>query len=320
MALIREIECVSEPDIRESLELTFSAIIITKSGGVSLARDLAHTRPHRVEEKEPRPALEEYRKRFTKNLRSLASLSVGMGRATVCAGNAQVLPLCDESVDLIVTSPPYAANAIDYMRAHKFSLVWFGYSLASLSRIRQEYIGHDATTGFESVELPGSARQVVLGLEQVDAKKAKVLQRYYSEMTRVLKEMARVLRPGKAAVLVVGDSTMRGIDTRTDVCLAEIGERVGLDPVGIAVRKLDRDKRMMPARQPQFGVDSQIERRMREEYVIGFIKPESQAKSVSLAGVETLNEMRRLLLDGQRQRDTSDLPFDLAIPYNEVMP
>jgi len=319
-ALIREIECVSEPDIREFLELTFSAIIITKSGGVSLARDLAHTRPHRVEEKEPRPALEEYRKRFTKNLRSLASLSVGMGRATVCAGNAQVLPLCDESVDLIVTSPPYAANAIDYMRAHKFSLVWFGHSLASLSRTRQKYIGHDATTGFESVELPGSARQVVLGLEQVDAKKAKVLQRYYSEMTRVLKEMARVLRPGKAAVLVVGDSTMRGIDTRTDVCLAEIGERVGLDPIGIAVRKLDRDKRMMPARQPQFGVDSQIERRMREEYVIGFIKPESQAKSVSLAGVETLNEMRRLLLDGQRQRDTSDLPFDLAIPYNEVMP
>ena len=275
MALIREIERVSEPDIREFLELTFSAIIITKSGGVSLARDLAHTRPHRVEEKEPRPALEEYRKRFTKNLRSLASLSVGTGRATVCAGNAQVLPLCDESVDLVVTSPPYAANAIDYMRAHKFSLVWFGHSLASLSRTRQEYIGHDATTGFESVELPEFATQIVSSLQRVDAKKAKVLQRYYSEMTRVLKEMARVLRPGKAAVLVVGDSTMRGMDTETAVCLGEIGKRVGLDLVGTAVRKLDRDKRMMPARKPQREIGSQIEERMHEEYVVGFIKPEA---------------------------------------------
>lgn len=318
-ALIREIEHVFEPDIREFLELTFSAIIITKSGGVSLARDLAHTCPHLVEEKEPRPALEEYRKRFTKNLRSLASLSVGTGRATVCAGNAQAMPLCDESVDLIVTSPPYAANAIDYMRAHKFSLVWFGHSLASLSRTRQAYIGHDATTGFESVELPESARQVVLGLERVDAKKAKVLQRYYSEMTRVLREMARVLRPGKAAVLVVGDSTMRGMDTETAVCLGEVGERVGLDLVGTAVRKLDRDKRMMPARQPQFEVDSQIEQRMREEYVIGFIKPQSHAESVSLACDETLNEMSRPLFDSKRMRDAGVSPLGLAISHNEVM-
>jgi hypothetical protein len=113
---------------------------------------------------------------------------------------------------------------------------------------------------------------------------------------------------------------MRGIDTRTDVCLAEIGERVGLDPVGIAVRKLDRDKRMMPARQRQFGVDSQIEQRMREEYVIGFIKPESQAESVSLAGDETPNEMYGLLFDGKRMRDASVPPLDRAIPYSEVMP
>jgi hypothetical protein len=61
MALIREIERVQDPGIREFLELAFSAIIITKSGGVSMARDLAHTRPHRVQTKTPRPALDEYR-------------------------------------------------------------------------------------------------------------------------------------------------------------------------------------------------------------------------------------------------------------------
>ena len=31
-------------------------------------------------------------------------------------GNARALDLEDSSVDLIVTSPPYASNAIDYMR------------------------------------------------------------------------------------------------------------------------------------------------------------------------------------------------------------
>jgi hypothetical protein len=59
MALIQEIERVQDPNIREFLELAFSATIITKSGGVSMARDLAHTRPHRVQDKTSRLALGE---------------------------------------------------------------------------------------------------------------------------------------------------------------------------------------------------------------------------------------------------------------------
>ena len=48
LALINEIEQITDPDLRTFFELAFSAIIITKSGGVSLALDLAHTRPHRA--------------------------------------------------------------------------------------------------------------------------------------------------------------------------------------------------------------------------------------------------------------------------------
>jgi DNA modification methylase len=273
MALIRVIERIQDTGIRQFLELAFSAIIITKSGGVSLARDLAHTRPHRVRDKSPRSALDEYRKRLSKNLDSLATLAHGSGTIEISRGNAQQLPLRDCTVDLIVTSPPYAANAIDYMRAHKFSLVWLGHSLSGLAQLRREYIGHDAITGVELLELPATAAQVVEGVKKVDLKKARVLHRYYSEMTCCLAEMARVLKPGKAALVVVGSSSMRGMDTRTDICLAEIGKTVGLELVGISVRKLDRDRRMMPARRTE--VRSQIEERMHEEYVIGFIKPES---------------------------------------------
>jgi len=117
---------------------------------------------------------------------------------------------------------------------------------------------------------------VVESIARVDSKKGKVLHRYYSEMTRCLAEMVRVLRPGKAAIIVVGSSTMRGTDTRTDVCLGEIGKRVGFELSGIAVRRLDRDKRMMPARRERSSARSQIEERMHEEYVIGFLKPESR--------------------------------------------
>jgi len=161
------------------------------------------------------------------------------------------------------------------MRAHKFSLVWFGHPLSDLSRLRRQYVGHDAVSDFVPLQLPDSARQVVASVARIDAKKAKVLHRYYSEMTLSLAEIARVLKPGKAAVLVVGVSTMRGIDTKTDVCVAEIGRHVGLEVVGIGVRELDRNKRMMPARRAQVATHANIEKRMHEEYVIGFVRPES---------------------------------------------
>jgi len=57
----------------------------------------------------------------------------------------------------------------------------------------------------------------------LDPKKGNVLHRYYSKMTHTLREAFRVLKPGKAAIFVVGSSVMRGIDTQTDTCLAEIG-------------------------------------------------------------------------------------------------
>ena len=122
------------------------------------------------------------------------------------------------------------------MRAHKFSLVWLGHSLESLAQLRREYIGHDAVSGVDLVELPAYTSQIVASLAQVDQKKAKVLHRYHSEMTRCLREMIRVLKPGKAAIIVVGSSTMRGMDTRTDVCLGEIGKRIGFELIDIAVR------------------------------------------------------------------------------------
>ncbi len=48
MALMLAIEKIQNIKAKQYFQLAFSAIIITKSGGVSLARDLAHTRPHRA--------------------------------------------------------------------------------------------------------------------------------------------------------------------------------------------------------------------------------------------------------------------------------
>jgi DNA modification methylase len=297
-ALASAIQGIDEPNLRSFFEVTLSSIIITKTGGVSLAFDLAHTRPHRAKivldrdgktiegqslsdalapraqflTKTLRPTLGEFAKRLERNLAGLQAFPSTKRQPLIAAGNAQRLPLAPNSVDLIVTSPPYASNAIDYMRAHKFSLVWMGYSIGHLGQKRKEYIGAEAVTDVDFEELPDLAATVVAEIHKQDEKKARVLHRYYSEMTRTLREMYRVLRPGKSALVVVGSSIMRGKDTRTDLCLAEIGRALGFEVPRVGVRDLDRNRRMMPAGM-KLDLESQIQQRMHQEFVIGLQRP-----------------------------------------------
>ena len=298
LALSKVIDDISDATLKQFFRLIFSSIIITKSGGVSLARDLAHTRPHRakviyspagevlegmkiVAENNSRLAhiskrlsspIKEFEKRLKKTIIGVRQMANLKRAETILAqADAQSLPLSSNSIDLIVTSPPYASNAIDYMRAHKFSLIWFGYSIESLGETRKKYVGGETTNHVQYEILPPYPAQIVQEIEQLDTKKGTILHRYYSEMTRVLREMYRVLKPGKAAIIVVGSSVMKGRDTETGKCLADIGESVGFTLSHIGIRSLDRDKRMMPAGN-QVDLNSQIQRRMHQEFVIGFLK------------------------------------------------
>ena len=271
VALLQAIECHAPHAARTLLHMVFSSTIIAKSGGVSLARDLAHTRPHRVLDKQPKSAFDEFAKRLKLVLASTGGRSELGDGARILAASAEDTGLPAESVDLVVTSPPYANNAIDYMRAHKFSLVWLGWKIEDLTNIRARCLGHDAKTQQAWRDLPAQCEHTVGRLAAVDGRKAAALRRYFGEMSAVLAETHRVLKPGKAAIVVVGSSNLRGIDVETHKGLAALGVDAGFQLAHIGVRRLDRDKRMMPARWAKNG-ESRIEQRMHEEHVIGLLK------------------------------------------------
>lgn len=268
LALIREIEKLEDEAVKQFMMLIFSGIIITKSGGVTMAYDLAHTRPHRVLSKKPNSSFQEFSKRLFKNLQKFKKLPTS--KVFLKEANAKNMPLEDESIDLILTSPPYANNAIDYMRAHKFSLVWFGYKITDLTQIRKTYLGSETTSDFQFIDLPGYSNAGVMKLKKINEKKGRALHRYYSEMSEAMKEMYRVLKHGTACVIIVASSVLSGLDVETHLCLAEIGRTHGFDLVHIGKRNIDRNKRMLPTSNNK--TNSQIETRMHNEYILGFWK------------------------------------------------
>jgi DNA modification methylase len=285
---------IGKEEIRLFFRVLFSSIIITKMGGVSLALDLAHTRPHKAKkiynvnselifqsrdyngnsrhlllEKKLKSPIAEFKKKFFQNIENTIREKF-LYAPLIEYADSQSLPLPDNSVDLIITSPPYASNAIDYMRAHKFSLVWFDYKISGLKERRAKFIGSDSVSKYAFECMPPFTNSIIKKVCKNDEKKSLVLQRYYSEITKVLREMYRVLKPGKAAIVVVGNSTIGNIISETALCLKEIGQNIGFQVPHIGIRNIDRNRRMLPASYKKQS--SGILKRMNEEYIIGFYK------------------------------------------------
>lgn len=143
-----------------------------------------------------------------------------------------------ESVDLVVTSPPYG-NANDYHLYHRFRLFWLGADPRLLAGIEiGSHLRHQKeSTGYSS---------------------------YRAELLLCMKQISRLLRPGRFAAFVIGDFLYGGIRYSGGETITSAGQDVGLDVVTIINRKIHGTKRsFLPAG-----------RRLTQESLIILRKPE----------------------------------------------
>lgn len=260
--------------VRNVLLCALSRLIITKQSGASLAMDLSHSRPHKAFRRAP---VKPFRK-FLAAVDHVAENCVdkrgdNRGPATrVHLGDARKLPVRDASIDLVVTSPPYL-NAIDYIRCSKFSLVWMGYRIPDLRKVRAASVGTEtAQSGLQNdVEIQAIISDLKLKPELGRHDEA-ILTRYIEDMRQAMGEVTRVLAPGGKAVYVIGENTVRGTYIRTSSIVSEIARLCGLRIEHRRVRALPANRRYLPPPSRASNSDP-MDARMRREVVLAFTKP-----------------------------------------------
>ena len=271
-ALSRSISHVQDLALKDLLWCAFSRLIITKQSGASLAMDVSHSRPHRVYDNAPI-------KPFDKFIRSVNAVlngspfkeEVGAARARVNLGDARRLPLEDSSIDLIITSPPYL-NAIDYLRGHKLSLVWMGFSIQQIREIRSASVGTESSKNTTcKKEFVDQTLKRMGEVESLPDRFRKMLKRYVLDMDKVLSEMHRVLKSEGRAILVVGDSSIRGTYVQNSKAIIHLGERNGFVLRSSRRRQLPESRRYLPPPNRRAS-GAQLQSRMREEVIIKFQK------------------------------------------------
>lgn len=270
--LSRELDEVSDDAVRQALQVALSRIIVTKAPKASLAADTSHSRPHRVATES---AYDVYRG-FEGSVVSLKKLlderSIAIaGQVEVRRGDARALDLPDSSVDLIITSPPYL-NAIDYLRGHKMSLIWFGHTIPELRKIRSHSIGAErALDGDALKQVEDMVQYIKDSVDEPDALPLATITRYAHDLALFARELHRVCKPESEVVTVIGNSTLRGNYIQNDILVRKAYEHSGFRVVARAERELPENRRYLPVR--TVNRESSMAKRMRTEVVLTVERP-----------------------------------------------
>lgn len=244
------------------LQVALSRTIVTKEQCASLARDTSHSRPHRVADENDYDVIAGLR-RSTSSLLDRMQEHPLRRRARVSLGDARALSLRASSVDYILTSPPYL-NQIDYMRGHRLSLVWFGYSLAQLRAIRGTTIGAERAGSAHDHDIEQIAR-AMCRVDDLSSRHEQMVLRYADDLQRLLTESARVLTPTGRAVFVVGNSCLKDEFIHNAHGVAKAARLAGLRVVSRRERELPQASRYLPLTNA-----GTLSKRMRTETVLKF--------------------------------------------------
>ena len=271
-SLAMAIQPTRDSAIREALWCAFSRLIISKQSGASLAMDLSHSRPHRKFKRAPA-------KPFRKFLSAADHVSTscidgrsgtGTPETQVYEGDARHLDFRDGTIDLVITSPPYL-NAIDYLRCSKFSLVWMGYSISELRRLRSTTVGTEVgMDAGDDQEIQGILSDLKL-YPKLQARQEAMLARYINDMKRAVGETSRVLGGRGRAVYVVGENTVRGTFIRNATIVEAVANTAGLRCIARRSRELPANRRYLPPPSGQ-SKTATLGNRLRREVILTFQK------------------------------------------------
>jgi DNA modification methylase len=273
-ALSNTIGRLRDSSLRGLMWCALSRLIITKQAGVSLAMDISHSRPHKKYNTAPIKPFDH----FTRAARQVIKASpftnklLRAPRAVMENADARRLPLKDNNVDLVITSPPYL-NAIDYVRGHKFSLVWMGYSVADMRDLRATNVGSEITAKAGADDgITEEIMRSMCDIPTLTSRHAGMLRQYVRDIRTLLAETHRVLRRNGKAIIVIGDCNLRQTFVKNSRAIEIVAEQAGFVVKKIRRRPLPENRRYLPP-PGATGSGKELRKRMREEVIFTLLRP-----------------------------------------------
>ena len=237
--ILKHINLCSNEKYRNLLKVVLSEIIVTVSNQESDTRYAA------IDKNIPDgKTIELFEKRYFAIKYKILSFSQMVKdfeyETKIISNDARnLIDIRSESIDIIITSPPYA-NTYDYYLYHKHRMNWLGYNFKETQNIE-------------------------IGSRNEYSSKKQKPEKWKHDLMLVLQEMYRVMKKDRLCFIIIGDSIINKEHIKINDVIREIATKIGFEYLNEESVPLSKNSRKF---NKKFGTDQ-----TKLEHLISLYKP-----------------------------------------------
>lgn len=176
----------------------------------------------------------------------------------------------NESVDFIITSPPYgdSRTTVAYGQFSRLSSQWIDMfkDPNEASSVDNELLGGKPTTDLKNSLTSKYLKDSLEKISAKDPKRAKDVLSFFIGLSDCLKRAYQILKPNKYFCLVVGNRLVKQVRIPTDFIIAELAEHIGFNCENIVVRNIPGKR--MPIKNSPTNIVGELEETMTRESIV----------------------------------------------------
>ncbi len=239
--ILGRINQIKNKDIRTFCLCAFSQIL--KNSSIWLMKSVKPTRDLKKNPTSPLPAFKRHIRQMLKGNEELFNLMPenvknNLDKYLIAKKeDARKLPCDNNSVSLIVTSPPYVTS-YEYADLHQLTALWLEYT-KDIAEFREGFIGsiHKKEPVHDGIKSE-LANQEIEELSKKSKREAEAVRDYFFEMQQCFEEMYRVLKPNGKACIVIGDTELKKVSILNAEVFVEIMLNLGFRIHKIVKRRI----------------------------------------------------------------------------------
>lgn len=269
----RAIKEIKDKNIRDFFMVAFSEIVRKVSNVRGGEFKLVRMRDKELNKHKPN-VLEVFKKRCETNLRGAAEYYKDVDKKTwvnILYGDAsKANGIKENSVDCIVTSPPYgdSRTTVAYGQFSRLSSQWTDIfdNPDDASGVDNELLGGRPTMHLSHSLKSPSLEESLDAIKAKDEKRAKDVLSFYIGLNECLVRAYKILKPQKYFCLVIGNRLVKQVRIPTDFIIAELAEKIGFTCEDIFMRNIPGKR--MPIKNSPTNIAGQLEETMTRESVV----------------------------------------------------
>lgn len=259
--ILKRINEIKDKDIKDFFYVAFAQIL--KNTSIWLQKSVKPTRDNLKKDINPLQLFISVSKKMIDKNQQFISLinddiirNISKFRKLYCL-DAFNIPVKNNSVDLIITSPPYVTS-YEYADLHQLPSLWFNY-LVDINEFRRKFIGSFSRINGSKVDLNSNIAQNIIS-SFGNLKKALEINNYFADMKQCFIKMKDILKRHKYLCLIIGNTKYKDIDIVNHSVFIEQLKYLGFKIEKVIAREIS--SKMLPsARDPKTGRFAKTSRR-----------------------------------------------------------